>query len=109
MLEWRRLRLFEDFFYGSQLTEENFEEIRFYGKEEIYFRVSEGEILLPKGQYVFLQKRNPLNESFLEENEKDLESFLLHKGINCNKEKAVFRTLKEDGQIAYQLWIPIKD
>ena len=81
MLNWKRLRLYEDFFYSSGNHENAAETVRFFGETA---------------------------DDFIAQNRADLESFCLHKNIGIRPEQAVFRTVFEDGQTAYQLWIPLK-
>lgn len=108
MLNWKRLRLYEDFFYSSGNHENAAETVRFFGERALYTRSSAGEKTIPRGVYVFLQSREPLSDDFIAQNRADLESFCLHKNIGIRPEQAVFRTVFEDGQTAYQLWIPLK-
>lgn len=109
MLNWKRLRLYEDFFYSeTALPDDTRDCLRESGSSTLRFRSVTGEKSLPKGMYVFLQTRFPADEAFLEENRADLESFCFHKNIEIKPEQAVFRTVFEDGQTAYQLWIPLK-
>lgn len=108
MLNWKRLRLYEDFFYSSASHENAAETVRFFGKTALYVRSLEGGKTIPRGVYVFLQSREPLSDDFIAQNRADLESFCLHKNIGIRPEQAVFRTVFEDGQTAYQLWIPLK-
>lgn len=56
-----------------------------------------------------MQTRFPADELFLKENRADLNSFLLHKKIIETTDSVFFRTLNEDGQTAYQIWIPVRN
>lgn len=110
MLNWKRLRLYEDFFYSeTALPDDTRDCLRESGISTLRFRSVTGEKSLPKGMYVFLQTRFPADEAFLEENRADLNSFLLHKKIVETTDSVFFRTLNEDGQTAYQIWIPVRN
>ena len=110
MLNWKRLRLYEDFFYSSGNHENAAETVRFFGESALYTRSSTGEKTIPRGVYVFFQSREELFDDFIDQNRADLESFCFHKNIEIKPDQAqaVFRTVFEDGQTAYQLWIPLK-
>lgn len=110
MLNWKRLHLYEEFFYSPEKTvDESCEQLREAGNDTVYFRCNLGKKSLPKGMYVFLQMRTPVDETFLEEHQNDLAGFLLHKNVVRSSEKIYFRTLIEDGATAYQIWIPIQN
>ena len=108
MLNWKRLRLYEDFFYSSGNHKNTAETVRFFGESVLYTRSSTGEKTISRGVYVFLQSREPLSDDFIAQNRADLKSFCFHKNIEIKPDQAVFRTVFEDGQTAYQLWIPLK-
>ena len=108
MLNWKRLRLYEDFFYSSGNYENAAETVRFFGESALYTRFSTGEKTIPRGVYIFFQSREELFDDFIDQNRADLESFCFHKNIEIKPDQAVFRTVFEDGQTAYQLWIPLK-
>ena len=113
MLAWKRLHLYEDFFYSATaFPSSDCEELREAGSRTVYRRCSggaQGEKALPGGLYLFLQLRQPVDEIFWEEHRADAESFLLHKKSERASDSVFFRTLEEDGQKAYQIWIPIRD
>lgn len=113
MLAWKRLHLYEDFFYSptDSLTDDN-EELREFGSPTVYRRCTKEERSvksLSKGLYLFLQLRQPLDETFWEEHRADAESFLFHKKAERISDSVFFRTLTEDGQKAYQIWVPIRE
>ena len=93
MLNWKRLRLYEDFFYSSGNHENAAETVRFFGETALYVRSPEGGKTIPRGVYVFLQSREPLSDDFIDQNRADLESFCFHKNIEIKPDQAVFRTV----------------
>ena len=114
--------MYEDFFYSSASHENAAETVRFFGESALYTRSSTGEKTISRGVYVsstgektisrgvyvFFQSREELFDDFIDQNRADLESFCFHKNIEIKPDQAVFRTVFEDGQTAYQLWIPLK-